>query len=1416
MTPNETLVSKYKISLFFVGILLLTFPVQTLFAAGNIQVNLTDETVENQATTTKMDLEVFSGSVSSIGDSSVNVDSFTFSFNERPGVVSSPEDSIDTIIFSFEGSVRDTSGVDGSGSYTMDVDEGFPANSSPSDFSVNLIMTKNPENDAQFDVHLENVRYREDPGGSEEKILNESEPFDGSPTNVITVKALIETYDEVDVSGEDLPGVLAAESGDIPLIHMEFAGQNSSSNPVLGFSNVEFLLRVIAGNIVPGSPFGATDYGDFNNIKLIRSDQEEFGVGNQETLKTVGDLPGFVSPVYPMKIGSILDEQDRFAETTERSHYFVTISTNQGWGVEPDGDPRTQYFGYGDAWDALIDTGDIGIKYGTTSDSVGNQELGDTIVPIGPDYGGGLPSVFYHSIFPPLSYSDENIDRYFGQPTLRQNDGVGLDFFPDLMFGIVALGPSDTGTINTKLEEITITFPETSEDFTPRTDLRDLTATKFSGLAVWHNASGFGTVSHGDDKLLPLSPPDEGVGPTSSWVSDTIVRLRLQDGFELPSPSEAISGPDEHLEKNRGMLPGSINETLYLTALVDRTGNYPDTFTASIRTQRLEFTDGRGVEPPGGLSFESEWEVQPVSVFFEQFPEESGTNQIGAPSGPTSVIGLNTLDYADGGGTEARLDRIDVLFENNGDSFTLTDLNPLANADTSGVSLWKDNSSHSRNKEGVFQPNIDQRIPLRLHPDRDCEDFPNLYSCKGAPRGDYQEGFRVLLRVDHTDTTVSATVPAHDSDTFAGSDFFIVVNTSSQADNSNAFRATIGNPEIQDGSIPRISFLPEGAFPNPTVPSDHFVSIFGSGDNFATNRFYSQEFVVNTITSLEIDDSLLPSNAQISAGGKPKGLLGISASDGSEGDQTLEQITVTFESVTNFDTEDLRPLRTDHRSGVLLYRDDGDGVFSPATDDVVPLSNPSWETFSETGTVDLIPNEGLEVPDSSGINDFYIAVRASDSIGLGNQFRAAIKGGDIEFSMEKSGNNIAGTTPIVTASLPILVNDRTTSPYEKIKNPGERFDVLGINAADTGSKNEEYLNSVRINFEDVHQSNFQRTDFMKLSADTGSGVGLWRDLDDNGSFDPEEDGFLIPDKTPGFNSGNEVLLEFSENEQDTSIPDSLDNQDDFFVVIRPSASMNHGDDFEAEIPSEGVQTTNYSNGSGGRTQTIVRGSANIASLTFTDTDLMNDQVSATVQADHQDTVEIRRGVDEDVQELSLSEYERIGWREPDQPGGNQFTFDDLSVPVSADTIGLVARGFNDTGATNFSAPELFHRRDLAGINLEDRENMDLADALAADEDFGVVVFGNKGGSNSNPSDPAFDPSSGESLKVIPPETGTVTMEVFDINQNMIFRDRTGVPGETLEWKGRGMDIGGYVNNGAYIVKVKSGTEEKTFPVMVVK
>jgi hypothetical protein len=336
-------------------------------------------------------------------------------------------------------------------------------------------------------------------------------------------------------------------------------------------------------------------------------------------------------------------------------------------------------------------------------------------------------------------------------------------------------------------------------------------------------------------------------------------------------------------------------------------------------------------------------------------------------------------------------------------------------------------------------------------------------------------------------------------------------------------------------------------------------------------------------------------------------------------------------------------------------------------------------------------------------------------------------------------------------------------------------------------------------------------DLADLSKTSESGISIWRNATGTDRYAPDQDNLLEPDTAPNC-TGGELTFDFSSSSID--IPDTLDSTADFFVVARTSSDIQHGTSFRVSIPTEGISTTRFKSGKGIQTNSLVFGSANIETVTFTDTDLMNDMVDATVEADNQDTVSLRLAINDEVS-IPADQYEEIKSREPDQPGGSVFTFNDVNVSVSAETIGLVAKGYNDTGATGFSDKAIFTRREIAGIGLEGRNNTELADALAADEGFGVVVFGQQGGSNTNPSDPAFDPSSGETLKIIPPRGESATMKVFNLQQQQVFQTSTSVPGEPIEWNGEGLGVD-VVNNGVYLVKVNSASEEKSFPVMVVK
>jgi hypothetical protein len=1377
------------------GFLLSLSVVTPVSAQVSIGDSLEDITVNNQAVAAGQRKLVFSGELENTGDSTALGETFTFVFNEDPAEDLDPADNnVDTLIVDLDGTERHID-VDGSSPpYRAVFSQTIPPVRS---LDVSIVMLDNPEHNNVFDLQLSVIRANQQ-GSNQDAFFT-----DIIKSNNITVKSLITPYSKLGdaiegVDDQTVPDLLAAESDSIPLIYLDFAGQNPGDT--LGFDQIEFRIRELLEELIPDGPSG-TEFGDFSQIAIVRSTEPVYGQGEAVELGTA-DLPTTPADSWVFDV-TPSDEDANFLETTEESSYYVTIRTNQGWGYNAEeelGIPSDQFFGYGEAWDAWIDTGAIQLTNG-----ISNNDLGKTTIEV--------TNVKSHG-FDDLNGYIPIMAKYYGQPTVLQNDNVGLDFHPTPLFSFNAIGTANENGIQTSLEAIRIEFPSYSTSETPKELLRSLKASKFSGLSIWYNRPGLNSFGQ-EDTLLELSPEN------SSWISDTVVRLELQTGFDLPSPSEFDPGL-EPLEEDRGI--STDTGTIYVAGLMSLTGNRPDTFIANIRLGDIEFDRGVSTPDPDVTTFSpavqpprADTEISPRTtagaMTAQQVTAEfshltSDNQQVGAPSGPTPIIGINARDHADHAGqSEGYLGRVELTFEEQSDTnnFTASDLKPLSNDRESGIAIFRDDDDDPDNSNGQFDPQIDNLVPI---------DLDNVETQKSAPTGLGTETPLVRLILDLASDTMPYRVPPNDeSPEHEGPDFFITVNISDNADNLDSFKAVIGNPAIDDFVFPRISF-----YDGPPVTLLNAISeFFPQRDASAADRFYSDRVEVNTITSFNINP-LAVSGPTVDVSGQRIKLFGLSVADGSNGDQTLDEVITTFNwsdtGANRSDSTHIRELTDDDRSGLALYRDNGDGEFNYETDQFINVVNPTWTDYSETSTVSLVTDTTVEIPNSDvgGLDDFYVVARASSQIDIGDTFSASIRGGDVRFSVENSPQDEAGTTPVITASLPILINNRVEAPLEQYDRPNVPIDMLGINTADLGP-NDENLNSVTVELDGI--GNLNRSWLRELSRNENSGIGIWKDANDNGSFEPSQDNFLVPDYKPSYNSQDEVELSFVNSSQDTSIPDTFDGQDDFFVVIRLSDKISHGNDLRVRIPSEGIETTQFTSSGVGQSNPIVFGSGNVALPTFTDTELVSDQLRVELVVSNQDTVALHLALGNQVDALTPSQYEKVRTLQPNQPDGNVYSANDINVDISSETIGLVARAFNDTGPTAYTDPEIVLRRSIAGINLEGRNNAALADALAASEDFGIVVFGQKGGSNANPSDPAFDPTNGETLKVIPPQNQTVTMEVFNLEQQRVFRTSTSVPGVPAEWRGQGLDVN-VVNNGVYIVRVTSGSKEKTFPVMVVK
>ena len=85
-------------------------------------------------------------------------------------------------------------------------------------------------------------------------------------------------------------------------------------------------------------------------------------------------------------------------------------------------------------------------------------------------------------------------------------------------------------------------------------------------------------------------------------------------------------------------------------------------------------------------------------------------------------------------------------------------------------------------------------------------------------------------------------------------------------------------------------------------------------------------------------------------------IIGLDIATDGISDLKLTSLTVNFKNENGFSTSDLLNLTADETSGVQLWKDNGNGVFEPEYDTLVPLAAaPTWDNDGENYTVKLSP-----------------------------------------------------------------------------------------------------------------------------------------------------------------------------------------------------------------------------------------------------------------------------------------------------------------------------------------------------------------------------------------------------------------------------------------------------------------------------
>ncbi|MCD6521724.1 M6 family metalloprotease domain-containing protein [Candidatus Calescamantes bacterium] len=384
--------------------------------------------------------------------------------------------------------------------------------------------------------------------------------------------------------------------------------------------------------------------------------------------------------------------------------------------------------------------------------------------------------------------------------------------------------------------------------------------------------------------------------------------------------------------------------------------------------------------------------INTVECTLEKFTTSG--QRIDATSPPTPVIGINLNDdYSD-----EYLQKVRVHFwDNEGDGkFTLEDLADLVNNESSGVALYIDDPDSDT--PGKFD---DPNDPAVNHPDIFVPSSFNVIS--NPPE-------YIVEIVPNT----SIPMPDDDIGDNAGSDVFVVIRTSDKIDCGDDFYITMDT--------------------EPPPGEDE-------GDVVVTSFITSSEITTDVITGsvpVFLTDLTPEDDPTIGYSSPPYPVIGINIHDAT-GTEKLRSITLTFynyEGDEDFTPDDLESM--DHadpaENGVAIYRDNPTsgqrGIFEPDVDIPLPILETDWGGLTPgeyTITLELQTPEDLPLNDLDLGNDYFIVIRTSDNISLGDDFYVSIPSGGIVFTPElTSGETIS--TRVITSTANYPPNITVTSP----------------------------------------------------------------------------------------------------------------------------------------------------------------------------------------------------------------------------------------------------------------------------------------------------------------------------------------------------------------------------------------------------
>ncbi|MBI4178876.1 Ig-like domain repeat protein, partial [bacterium] len=1123
-------------------------------ARAAVSVAVTNNTVANQGTLPGEAFEAFTLNITNTETATVTVNSLVFTLANINGVGAGE--------IYYVSAVQNNSALagdaerNGAGGVTVTLN----ANNTigvGSTLTLNVWITTAglADNEDAFTLNISNVNWTGPQGASNTNT--------NSTTNTVTV-----TYNVNDLTDGQVPDLVSQNHDGFPIFGISAAAANGE------FTDIELLFESARGEFIPPNDFEAIYiYADAdgdgkyttadNRIKSITrtSSTSLYDYRNTSWNGTANAVPSTGAPgdTFHFLIGisstTNLANDDlpvtRLGNPPSINNYWVVIRTGQGWAEN--------FVGYGDEWSCTLAAiiFEVADTFGSppSVDSVAIRPAADSVqmsLPI-------IESVYdaaYTSANQLNVFGERAIDVFKGSPVSQMQDQTALDFNPTIAAGLIAIGgPTDASHPASTLTGLTIEFPDSSPKFDPRIHLKPMTGDQFSGISIWQNSGGSGVLfSLGQDQLLPLSPSQTVWSPRGDSVT-----IYLQTGATLSATKEKdLYGS------------GFTGYDYWVNFLTSENINYEDTFRIRIPTGGIIFGHGRDVRPHTATT-SLPWREQ-VLTFLNDLT--SSGQEIAESSDPLAVVGLNLTDRRLSGdpSRQAFLNQLSFFLQRPSGStaFTENDLNALSRNVGSGIAIYRDNDGHADNTNGVFDAGVDSLVLL------------NMDTSSIAAFGGTSDPYVVLNLVGANDTAI----PSSDTGANLGDDFFLVVRTSNQADNQDKFQVVFGNAVVPGAGDP----VP----PNPPAilytdtSNTQVSSVWATGTNSNAERFYTKEITVVSITAISLTDWTVPGQI-VDALSDPINVIGMNVTDGAGGSQTLEQVNIEFVFGGVADSNVLADLTTTAASGVAIYKDgNSNGAFDDGTDPIISVVQPTW--IGDTVRLILVTPEAIPDNDPNSLDDFFIVIRTGSGGNFGDSFQVRINGQGIIFRVGTSDSDLTLITNTLTLGIPIEFQDLTSSG-QQIKDDNSPLPVIGIKVSDSDISR-EYLKEVHVKITDTGASNFNISDLADLTTDSRSGVSVWRD-DGDGIFEQDEDTPLTA-QTISYANNIAKLVFFGI--RDTDLPNVKDDLNDFYVVLRPSSTINLGDDFQISIEKNGIVLSNGQNKTTVATKVIEGGDINTTGI----------------------------------------------------------------------------------------------------------------------------------------------------------------------------------------------------------------------------